>query len=278
MIFDTHIHIDNFAVPEPDRLLRSMDLHGVDRLGLLHEEPSYNGRIAPDRRQHNIDRLDRLMKWTKNTGGRLLPIYTIDPTEEDAIDQVDRALEAGVIGFKTLCEEHFPGDERAMPVYQHIADQGKAILFHAGTLWSHVNNGDYSRPCNWECMFEISNLRFALAHVAWPWCDETIALYGKFAAMENHPLSRHSQMYIDLTPGTPWCYRQKVINRLHDVGYDKMNERLLFGTDFFASAFDAKGVREQEAYDRNHLSKAGFDAVTIDNVMGKNALAFWGIK
>ncbi len=277
MIFDTHVHIENFARPEPARLLRSMDRHGIDCLGLLAEEPSYLSKVAPNRRQHNIDRLERLSLWTRESEGRLLPIYFLDPTEEDAIDQVDRALDAGAIGFKTICEYFYPGDERAMPVYQHIADLNKAILFHSGILYDYGNNGNFNRPCNWECMFEISNLRFALAHIAWPWCDELIALYGKFCAMDVHPQSRHSQMYIDMTPGTPMCYRQEVLSTLHDVDYWKMDERLLFGSDAFTTDFDAKDVRLLMESDRDMLSKAGFDAATVNNIMGYNAREFWGL-
>ena len=43
-IFDTHVHIDEYAKPEPGRLLKSMDAHGVDRTVLLSEEPFFFGK------------------------------------------------------------------------------------------------------------------------------------------------------------------------------------------------------------------------------------------
>lgn len=277
MILDTHIHIDNFAKPEPERLLRSMDQHGVGKLAMLAEEPLYSERNIAKLREHNNGRIERMMQWCRETDGRLLPIYFIDPTEPEASMQVDQALEAGAVGFKVICENFYPGDERAMPVYQHIADLDKAILFHSGILWDYGDNGNYNRPCNWECMLNISNIRFALAHISWPWCDEAIALYGKFCAMEYSPKYKNQKMYIDMTPGTPACYRQRVLDTLYQVDYAHMNERLLFGSDSFTGEYDAIFAKELAESDTVMLKKAGFDEATCRRIMGQNAVEFWGI-
>lgn len=281
-LLDTHIHIDNGAVPEPKRLLDSMDRAGVDRAVLLAEEPSYFEKSLSVKKADNAGRMERLMQWTKDTDGRLLPVYFIDPTERDAIEQIDRALDMGVIGFKIICETFYPGDDRAMPVYQHIADADKAILFHAGILYDYGNNGNFCRPCNFECMFDVSNIRFALAHIAWPWTDECIALYGKFNAMAYHPKYQNQKMYIDLTPGTPSYYRQRAMDAMGSVafddGYEWMDERVLFGSDSFTSEFNAQWIADLAAADREKLRKARFYDEVIDKIMYDNALGFWGIK
>ena len=62
MIIDTHVHIDNGAAPQPDRLLRSMDQNGIDRTVLLAEEPLYFEKDAEKRREWNRDRLERLTR------------------------------------------------------------------------------------------------------------------------------------------------------------------------------------------------------------------------
>lgn len=280
MIFDTHVHIDDYAAPEPSRLLKSMDEHGVGRTVLLSEEPYFFGKEGLKPKEWNNARLERLFQWTKPSSGRLLPVYYIDPTEPDAVDQADQALDAGAIGFKVICETFYPGDERAMPVYQHIADAGKAILFHSGILWDYGDNGNYNRPCNWECMFDIAGIHFALAHISWPWCDECIALYGKFSAMRYSPRYKNQQMYIDMTPGTPSCYRQRVLDTLYSVfeeGYEYLDSRLLFGSDSFTGEYDASFPADLAAKDRERLRKAGFSAETAENIVTRNALAFWGI-
>ena len=276
-IFDTHVHIDNFAVPDPDRLLQEMDLHGVERTALLSEEPAYLETDIQKLRDHNAQRLDRLMQWCAHSDGRLVPIYFLCPIERDALEQVDRALEKGVTGFKIICETHYPGDERAMPVYQYIADAGKSILFHSGILWDWGNNGNFNRPCNWECMFDVKNIRFALAHISWPWTDECISLYGKFCAMYEHPRYAGQKMYIDMTPGTPECYRRHVIQTLHDVGYWGLDQRLMFGTDNFTGQFDAAFTADLAESDRRMMTESGFSDEFSRRVLYDNAMEFWGI-
>lgn len=277
-IFDTHIHIDNFATPEPKRLLDSMDQNQVDKLGLLAEEPAYYEKDLHKLQKHNEDRLTRLMQWCNGSDNRLLPIYFLNPTERDAVEQAERAVDAGAIGFKVICDTHYPGDERAMPVYQRIADMGKSILFHTGILWDWGDNGNYNRPCNWECMMDVENIKFAMAHISWPWTDECIAVYGKFASMTWHPSYRNQKMYIDMTPGTPEIYRQKVLCHLHDVDYNDMTDRLLFGTDCFTGEFNAKDVVDLAKSDTEKLLKAGYTQETVDKILYHNAMEFWGLK
>ena len=187
-------------------------------------------------------------------------------------------MDAGCAGFKVICETHYPGDERAMPVYQRIADLGKSILFHSGILWDWGDNGNYNRPCNFECLMGVSNIKFALAHVSWPWTDECLSVYGKFTNLWEHPSFRNQFMHIDLTPGTPMCYRQDVLNTIHDVDYWGIRDRMLFGSDAFTGTFDGAFVADWAKNDTEMLLKAGYDQETVDKVLYDNAMAFWGLK
>ncbi len=126
-------------------------------------------------------------------------------------------------------------------------------------------------------MLKIERIRFALAHVSWPWCDEAIAVYGKFCAMQENPKYAGQQMYIDLSPGTPACYREGVLRMLYEVGYPGMDERLLFGSDSFIGTFHGKSVRELAESDAALLMKAGFNQMACEYILGKNAEAFWGL-
>ncbi|MCI5771501.1 MAG: amidohydrolase family protein [Clostridiales bacterium] len=278
MIFDTHIHIGTYEKPNPKGMLESMDKAGVDKLALFADDPRFFEKDEGKLKEHNETRMAQMMVWYKEAPDRFVPIYYINPVEKTAMDQVDWALDKGAKGFKVICEDFKPGDPRAMPVYQHIADLDKAILFHSGILWDWGDNGNNNRPCNWECMFEIRNIRFALAHISWPWCDEAIALYGKFACMAYHPKYAGQKMYIDMTPGTPECYRQHVIDTLYQVNYEHMDERLLFGSDLYTDGFNAQDVADLAKSDTEKLLKAGFSRETCENIMGKNALRFWGLE
>lgn len=278
MLFDTHVHIANGQTPEPETILRSMDEFGVDKTALFAEEPAYWETRQSEREKHNDARLSRLMRWCEKSGGRLVPIYFINPTEPDAIRQVHRALDAGAAGFKIICETFFPGDQRAMPVYAEIAGLNKAILFHCGTLWDFGSNAAYNRPAEFEAMLYVPKLRFALAHIGWPWCDETIATYGKFCAMEGSPLYTGQKMYIDMTPGTPDCYRREVLRKLVFVDYEHMNERLMLGTDCFTNDFSAQAARNLAKGDGDLLREAGMPEEGVLRMQGRNAMEFWGIN
>ena len=278
-IFDTHVHIDKYAAPEPKRLLDSMDKHHIDKVALLAEDPEYTMEKDLNKcREYNDARLKRLKEWCDHSDGRLVPIYYINPVERDAMQQAEKAVDAGCAGFKVICETHYPGDERAMPVYQRIADLGKSILFHSGILWDWGDNGNYNRPCNFECLMGVSNIKFALAHVSWPWTDECLSVYGKFTNLWEHPSFRNQFMHIDLTPGTPMCYRQDVLNTIHDVDYWGIRDRMLFGSDAFTSTFDGAFVADWAKNDTEMLLKAGYDQETVDKVLYDNAMAFWGLK
>ena len=278
-IFDTHVHIDKYAAPEPKRLLDSMDKHHIDKVALLAEDPEYTMEKDLNKcREYNDARLKRLKEWCDHSDGRLVPIYYINPVERDAMQQAEKAVDAGCAGFKVICETHYPGDERAMPVYQRIADLGKSILFHSGILWDWGDNGNYNRPCNFECLMGVSNIKFALAHVSWPWTDECLSVYGKFTNLWDHPSFRNQFMHIDLTPGTPMCYRQDVLNTIHDVDYWGIRDRMLFGSDAFTSTFDGAFIADWAKNDTEMLLKAGYDQETVDKVLYDNAMAFWGLK
>lgn len=278
-IFDTHVHIDKYVAPDPKRLLDSMDKHRIDKVALLAEDPEY--LLENDYRkcrEYNEARLERLMQWCEGSDNRLVPIYYINPVERDAMEQAEKAVDRGCAGFKVICETHFPGDERAMPVYQRIADLGKSILFHSGILWDWGDMSNYNRPCNFECMMGVENIKFALAHVSWPWTDECLSVYGKFTNMWQHPSFRNQFMHIDLTPGTPMCYRQDVLDTIHDTDYWGIRDRMLFGSDAFTNTFDGEFIASWAKNDTEMLLKGGFDQETVDKVLYQNAMDFWGLK
>ena len=89
-IFDTHVHIDKYAAPEPKRLLESMDKHRIDKVALLAEDPEYTMEKDLNKcREYNEARLKRLKEWCDHSDGRLVPIYYINPVERDAMQQAE---------------------------------------------------------------------------------------------------------------------------------------------------------------------------------------------
>jgi len=272
MILDGHIHIGK-KMDEKREFMQNLEKAGVDGGIVL----SYSPPVFEGRRPGRDDAARRIAQVMDYTAGHdtLFPFFFIDPTEADATDQVDQAVGAGIRGFKVICGHHYPQDERAMPVYAKIASLNKPILFHSGILYSRSPSGEYNRPCNYEYLFTIDKLRFALAHVSWPWCDELIAVFGKW----NHfyaggrPDGYTSKMYVDLTPGTPSIYREETLTKLIRVGYENLPDQMIFGSDC-TSAYSSAYAAGIIAGDNSIYDKLGVAREARDKIFGENLLSF----
>ncbi len=113
-----------------------------------------------------------------------------------------------------MCSRFYPGDSRAIKVYKAIAERRKPILFHSGILFDGQDSSRFNRPFEFEALINIEGLRFALAHISWPWHDECIAVYGKLLCVRNSRPGVMDEMFIDTTPGTPAIYREEVLTKL----------------------------------------------------------------
>lgn len=268
MIYDCHVHTHSFNIV-PETCLARLDVAGIDKMILLSYQPAAFCKKARHP-EASAARLSHVMKWAA-ASDRFIPFYWIDPTEEDAMDQAKKAIDAGVVGFKVICVYHYPGDERAMRVYEYIAAAGKPMLFHSGILYSPTPSSEYNRPSAFEPLFHISKLRFALAHVSWPWHDECLAVYGHWQNSKEAG-EINSEMFIDTTPGTPEIYREEVFRKLYGIGYDIENN-IIFGTDCNNEYDDAYALSIL-AMDKRALDAVGISAEKREKYYYKNLERF----
>jgi len=265
MVLDGHIHL---RATEGDReeFRRRLKAAGVDG-GIVISLPPPGSPL---------DRLTSVLKWCE-LSGNLYPFYWIDPVAEDAMDQVGTAVEKGVSGFKVICGGFYPGDKRAMKTYAAIAKTGRPILFHSGILWDGKPSSPYNRPAEFEALLEIEGLKFCLAHISWPWCDECIAVYGKFLNARTRKSDLSVEMFIDTTPGTPPIYRKETLARLFTVGYDVENN-VIFGTDSCANNYNVGWTQQWLDRDTAIFKELGLSQPALDGILAGNLRRFVGVS
>ena len=253
-IYDCHIHLmpDH---PDGPELFRSKAKEAGISGGIIFSMPPgsnllwegaepmhWKGRIA-----HVLDFCSKLENF--------YPFLRLDPTEPDAVEQVEYAKNAGIKGFKVICNRYMPVE--GLTAYRKMAELDMPVLFHSGILWDGGEvSTNFNRPANFECMLEVPRLRFALAHVSWPWTDECTALFGKFA--NTHIVKKDAAvMYIDSSPGAADFYREDIFKQLVLNRYG-IEDKLLFGIDRSADAYDvrwAKFVIESDRRIFEHLQE-----------------------
>ena len=275
MIIDCHVHT-NLKANSKEELLKQLDMAGIDQMVLLSNSP------ASFYKQGNLGgpvgtgiltteaALSLVMEWSAYSD-RIIPFYWIDPLEEDAFDQVDKAAAAGIKGFKVICNRHYPGDSKPMQVWERIAGLGKPILFHSGILYGNGPWSQYNRPVFFEALFDIPNLRFAIAHVSWPWCDECLAVYGYWQNRKERGTSS-AEMFIDTTPGSPKIYRNDIFYKIYNIGYEIENN-IIFGTDC-NSIYSSDYTKEIITMDNEALKFAAVSNEQRDKYYYKNFLRF----
>jgi predicted TIM-barrel fold metal-dependent hydrolase len=283
MILDGHTHI---YAPKKGRPRRNPS-EFMERLGQAGVDGGVVVSIAPPTFKAYGDpvkasaRLDDVLDACE-AGEHLYSFFWIDPMEPDAFEQVDEAVERGIRGFKVICHAYEPGAPRAMEVFGRIAAKNRPILFHSGILWDSTASSQYNRPVLFEPLIELDGLRFALAHIGWPWTDESIAVYGKF---DESRRGRHStaEMFVDTTPGTPPVYRRDALTKLFTAGAGpgglvlfRVENNVLFGTDRSVNAYRADGVRHLIAQDREIFGEIGLDEDTQEAYFSRNLLRFVG--
>lgn len=230
MIYDAHSHLVPVKTGEHENspeqyaeLMRSIGVGGGSIFSLPPDDWYYENGHAPsyeDRIAHVLDFCARLPK-------SYYPFFRFDPTAKDAVEQVVYAKEHGIRGLKVICASFYP--EEGMPAYAKAAELDLPILFHSGIIWNGKVSDEFNRPLHFGCLMNIKRLRFALAHVSWPWCDECIALFGKILNTQLC-FGDTAQMYIDCSPGAPEFYREDVFRKMALIGYG-FEDRLMWGID-----------------------------------------------
>lgn len=289
-VVDCHVH--SLGTETVDGIIRGLDAAGINKAVIFSPYPSHSGgRIIPKASagvtRHmefsypgvSVERQREAVKFVANlqreAPDRIVVFIWLEPRLKDADKILEWAVTSEEIkGVKMIPDHWYPYDEFMYPIYEKAEALGVPIIFHSGILFGFKDSSRFCRPVNYEVLLSFPNLKFALAHVSWPWVDECIALWGRFrAALREIEGANEIQMFIDITPGTPLIYRKETLQKLIAYGAE---DYMLFGTDCIAS--DMGEGRQHVERDIAILKQLiGVSDETVSKIMGKNALKFLGI-
>lgn len=115
---------------------------------------------------------------------RLIGFASVDPHQLTAAATLEVAiLELGLHGLKLdpAMQQFHPSDRSAYPVYEKAQELGIPVLFHAGMSWAPGSRLEFGRPLLFEPVAaDFPKLNIVLAHLAWPWVTEAVALALKY--------------------------------------------------------------------------------------------------
>ncbi len=268
-IFDMHVHVRGGA-PDAQRLLSRMEEAGVYGCALFSAPPELSS--VPFEKLPYRERKKNLFEWCGKYDGRIIPVMWVHPFEEGVADQIRDAAADGVRALKVICETFDVGCPESMRMLEVAGETGLPVIFHSGILWAGTDTSCHNRPVNWESTLRLENsVKFSLGHCSWPWHDECIAVYGKF--LNSYKERKSSEMFFDLTPGTPEIYRRDLLTKLFTVGYDVENN-IMFGTDSMADEYDVDWVSGWIARDDAIYRDLGVTDAVREKIYRENFMRF----
>jgi len=218
-IVDCHVHMRGPA--DSASVLATMDANGVDRI-LVCSPPE---RVSLPGTRENLLVAKQVFDAAPDRIGGLA---WINPTIPGAAGLAEEALlDLGFTGIKIIPDHWYAYEPRLEPFWEKMHELKASILFHTGILYGFDDGSRFCRPLWLEKLLHYPNIRFAMAHISWPWCEECLAVMGRMRAAVRYQ-SEGWQSYVDLTRGTPPHIRKQALaNAVAFCG----PEHLMFGTD-----------------------------------------------
>ena len=237
MLIDAHLHCTGRETR--DDVLRTLDDAEVD-VGVLLAPFLSDGYSLGD--AASLTRANtHLAELVGRDADRLFGLAVVNPLHPGAVDELQRAVDAGLRGVKMVPSGWYPYDDVVQPVFARAAQLKLPILFHSG-IFIDGRSGRFCRPVFFEALRDHPGVRVTLAHVGWPWTDEAIAV-GLIDRIHGVP-DAQAVFRFALTFGPPPPYRKQVLQLALEV----LGPGLLqFGSDCFLPCPGAQ-LRERRSW------------------------------
>jgi uncharacterized protein len=171
----------------------------------------------------------------EESGGRLLPVATVDPTQgEEAVAANVQHLEQEphLVGVKLFpgYRPFYPHDRRLGPVYELAHRRNIPVLLHQGDTLDGLGLLKFARPLEVdEVAARYRDVRFVLCHLGNPWIEEAAEVILKnpnVHADTSGLLGPPTSPYFDRA--LEHC-RQRIEHAIVGSG---LPERFLYGSDW----------------------------------------------
>lgn len=177
-----------------------------------------------------------------------LGFASVDPHKADAVVELERAIRTlGLRGLKLhpSAQGFRPDDRMLDPIWDAAQSLGIPVTVHTGTtgLGAGMPGGggialELSRPIHLDGVAaRFSRLQIVMAHPAWPWQDEQLAV-----ALHK------PNTWIDLSGWSPRHFAPELVRDIKG----RLQDRVLFGTDYpfithdkWLSAFGELGCSDE---------------------------------
>lgn len=268
MVIDAHLHCTGRE--RAGDVLVAFDDAGID-VGVLLAPFLSDGYTLDDaaslrRANHHLAQLIR------GHGDRLVGLAVVDPRQPDAADDLRYAIETlGLAGVKMVPTGWYPYEERVQPVFAAAHELKIPVLAHSG-IFIDGRSGRFCRPTFFEALRAYPELRVTLAHLAWPWTDEAIAV--GLIDLINGVAPDNAQFRFDISFGAPPVYRRDVLDKALQV----LGPGLLqFGSDCFLPC-SADQLLERRRWVDELLDQLNVDAAARDRIFCGTAAAWLNIE
>jgi predicted TIM-barrel fold metal-dependent hydrolase len=274
---DVHIH-----VPRPDGRLTARE-QAMDRYFRSTQRPKDAAELAAKYKELDIFGVllwidsgsvdgeppignDYIAEIVRRYPDQFIGFGSVDPWRgKQAVLETERcARELGLRGMKfhPSTQQFYPNDRRFYPLWQTCSDLGLIVLFHSGTtgVGAGLPGGDgiklgYARPIPYmdDVAADFPNLRIIMAHPAFPWQDEQLAM-----------LVHKPNVYMDISGWSPKYFSPLLIQYANTLIQDKV----LFGSDYPAL------TPERWLHD---FEQAPFDDAVRPKILLENAKRLFGL-
>uniref|UniRef100_A0A7J3I8Z2 Amidohydrolase-related domain-containing protein n=1 Tax=Ignisphaera aggregans TaxID=334771 RepID=A0A7J3I8Z2_9CREN len=181
--------------------------------------------------------IEHLSSIQKMLSGRVYGFAFVDPRMVSDSNELVKLVEWALVdkelsGVKMIPAGWYPYEEKLYPLYEKLEEINTPILFHCGISWGFPDSSRFCKPVLYEPLMRFKKLRFALAHICWPWIDEALAVGGRFLYPTKYgwissPYGR-PQIIFDISSGAPLQWK---IDALFKAVTYLGAEMLMFASD-----------------------------------------------